>query len=112
MQLISVLQKKYALDMVCANSLEIRDGILTGQVDSEIVDAMAKRLGVLRLASENSVSKEQIIVLGDGANDLLMIEEAGLGIAYHAKPLVRQKAPFALNYSSLAAVALLLKLNS
>lgn len=111
-QLISVLQKKYALDMVCANSLEIRDGILTGQVDSEIVDAMAKRLGVLRLASENSVSKEQIIVLGDGANDLLMIEEAGLGIAYHAKPLVRQKAPFALNYSSLAAVALMLKLNS
>lgn len=111
-QLICVLEKKYALDMVKANSLEIKDGLFTGCVDSKIVDAKAKRDGVIELAQKNSIPKEQIIVLGDGANDLLMIEEAGLGIAYHAKPLVRQKAPFALNFSSLAAVALLLKLNS
>ncbi|MGN1281745.1 MAG: phosphoserine phosphatase SerB [Succinivibrio sp.] len=111
-QLICVLEEKYSLDMVCANSLEIVDGRLTGRVDKRIVDAQVKREGVLSLKNKAGIEDSQIIVLGDGANDLKMIEVASLGIAYHAKPLVVQTAPFAVSHSDLTAVALLLKLNS
>ena len=111
-QLICVLDKKYSLDMVCANSLEIKDGKLTGKVDKRIVDATVKREGVLDLQQKSNVESSQIIVVGDGANDLKMIEAASLGIAYHAKPLVQQTAPFCINHSDLSAVALLLELNS
>ncbi len=109
-ELICALEDKYKLDMVKANSLEIAGDKLTGRAKEPIVDAKAKRTGVLELLNANKIPKEQCVVLGDGANDLLMIEEAGLGIAYHAKPIVREKAPYALNYSSLIAVPLLLKL--
>ena len=111
-QLICVLEKKYNLDMVCANSLEIVDGKLTGKVDKRIVDAEVKKEGVRKLQQEHNIKDSQIIVLGDGANDLKMIEVAALGIAYHAKPLVLKTAPFSINYSDLTAVALLLELNS
>ena len=111
-QLICVLDKKYNLDMVCANSLEIKDGKLTGKVDKRIVDAEVKKEGVRKLQQEHNIKDSQIIVLGDGANDLKMIEVAALGIAYHAKPLVQKTAPFSINYSDLTAVALLLELNS
>ena len=111
-QLICVLEKKYNLDMVCANSLEIVDGKLTGKVDKRIVDAEVKKEGVRKLQQEHNIKDSQIIVLGDGANDLKMIEVAALGIAYHAKPLVQKPAPFSINYSDLTAVALLLELNS
>ncbi len=111
-QLICVLEKKYNLDMVCANSLEIVDGKLTGKVDKRIVDAEVKKEGVRKLQQANNIKDSQIIVLGDGANDLKMIEVAALGIAYHAKPLVQKTAPFSINYSDLTAVALLLELNS
>ena len=111
-QLICVLEKKYTLDMVCANSLEIKDGKLTGKVDKRIVDAEVKKEGVRKLQQEHNIKDSQIIVLGDGANDLKMIEVAALGIAYHAKPLVQKTAPFSINYSDLTAVALLLELNS
>ena len=107
-QLICVLEKKYNLDMVCANSLEIVDGKLTGKVDKRIVDAEVKKEGVRKLQQEHNIKDSQIIVLGDGANDLKMIEVAALGIAYHAKPLVQKTAPFSINYSDLTAVALLL----
>lgn len=111
-QLICVLEKKYNLDMVCANSLETVDGKLTGKVDKRIVDAEVKKEGVRKLQQEHNIKDSQIIVLGDGANDLKMIEVAALGIAYHAKPLVQKTAPFSINYSDLTAVALLLELNS
>ena len=111
-QLICVLEKKYNLDIVCANSLEIKDGKLTGKVDKRIVDAEVKKEGVRKLQQEHNIKDSQIIVLGDGANDLKMIEVAALGIAYHAKPLVQKTAPFSINYSDLTAVALLLELNS
>ena len=111
-QLICVLEKKYNLDMVCANSLEIVDGKLTGKVDKRIVDAEVKKEGVRKLQQEHNIKDSQIIVLGDGANDLKMIEVAALGIAYQAKPLVQKTAPFSINYSDLTAVALLLELNS
>lgn len=111
-QLISVLEEKYKLEMVRANSLEIVNGKFTGRLNSSIVDAEAKRLGVLELMAKHQVKREQVIVLGDGANDLKMIAEAGVGIAYHAKPLVREKAPCTLDHCDLGAVTLLLKLGS
>lgn len=109
-QLIEVLERKYNLEMVCANSLEIAAGKFTGRVVGDIVDAEAKRKGVLSLMSEYHVDKSQVIVLGDGANDLQMLSEAGVGIAYHAKPKVKAQAQCALNKSDLNAVVLLLKL--
>ncbi len=111
-QLICVLEQKYGLDMVRANTLGIRDGEFTGEVVGAITDAQAKAQGVRDLIAMAGADPSNSIVLGDGANDLMMIDEAGLGIAYHAKPLVRQKAPSALNHSDLTAVALLLSLSS
>ena len=111
-QLICVLEKKYSLNMVCANSLEIKEGKLTGRVDKRIVDAEVKLEGVLELKKRENIDASQIIVLGDGANDLKMIDGAALGIAYHAKPLVQKLAPACINHSDLTAVALLLLLNS
>ncbi len=111
-QLICVLERKYGLDMVRANTLGIEDGALTGEVVGAITDAKAKAQGVRDLIAMAGADQKNSIVLGDGANDLMMIDEAGLGIAYHAKPLVRQKAPAALNHSDLTAVALLLTLSS
>ncbi len=111
-QLICVLSDKYHLDMVRANTLEIKNGFLTGNVDGEITDATAKAEGVDEIIRMAGADKANSVVLGDGANDLMMIYKAGLGIAYHAKPLVREKAPAALNHSDLGAVALLLELSS
>ncbi|MGN0909519.1 MAG: phosphoserine phosphatase SerB [Succinivibrio sp.] len=111
-QLICVLEKKYGLDMVRANTLEIEGGVLTGRVSGAITDARAKAQGVRDLIAMAGAIRENSIVLGDGANDLMMMEEAGLGIAFHAKPLVRDKAPSAINHSDLTAVALLLELSS
>ena len=111
-QLICVLEKKYNLDMVCANSLEIKEGKLTGRVDKRIVDADVKLEGVMELKKRENIDASQIIVLGDGANDLKMIDGAALGIAYHAKPIVQKMAPACINHSDLTAVALLLILNS
>ena len=111
-QLICVLEKKYNLDMVWANSLEIKEGRLTGRVDKRIVDADVKLEGVMELKKRENIDDSQIIVLGDGANDLKMIDGAALGIAYHAKPIVQKMAPACINHSDLTAVALLLILNS
>ncbi len=111
-QLICVLEKKYGLDMVRANTLGIQDGEFTGEVVGAITDAKAKAQGVRDLIAMAGADPLNSIVLGDGANDLMMIDEAGLGIAYHAKPLVREKAPSAINHSDLTAVALLLSLSS
>lgn len=111
-QLIDVIDKKYGLDLIKANTLAVSDGRFTGEVAGEIVDAEAKRRGVLEIMERYSIPKEQVIVIGDGANDLKMMQEGGLGIAYWAKPKVRAQAPQVLSRSFLSAVALLLMLNS
>ena len=111
-QLIEVIDKKYGLDLIKANTLAVSDGRFTGEVAGAIVDAEAKRCGVLEIMERYSIPKEQVIVIGDGANDLKMMQAGGLGIAYWAKPKVRAQAPQVLSHSFLSAVALLLKLNS
>lgn len=87
-----VLQEKLGIDYVYANELEILDGKLTGNVLEPIVDAERKAWLLCRLAEEENIVLEQTIAVGDGANDLTMLGTAGLGIAFHAKPIVKESA--------------------
>jgi len=86
------LQQKLKLDYVYANELEIIDGKLTGKVIGPIVDGARKAELLKEIADKEGISLEQVIAVGDGANDLPMLRVAGLGIAFHAKPLVKRSA--------------------
>ena len=86
------LQRRLGIDFVFANDLEIQDGRLTGRVRGEIVDGARKAALLRQLADQEGLRLEQTIAVGDGANDLPMLDAAGLGIAFHAKPRVRASA--------------------
>ena len=86
------LQKKLGLDYVFANVLEIKDGRVTGNITGDIIDGPKKAEILKTIATVENISLQQTIALGDGANDLHMISIAGLGIAYHAKPVVKENA--------------------
>ncbi|MDB5318507.1 MAG: serB [Phycisphaerales bacterium] len=86
------LQKKLGIDYVRTNDLEIERGVLTGRVKGEIVNAQRKAQVLQEIASQENISLQQTIAVGDGANDLPMLAAAGLGIAFHAKPVVAQSA--------------------
>jgi len=87
-----ILQARLGLDYVFTNTLDIKDGKITGQVSGEIIDGPRKAEILKTIAVVENISLEQTIAVGDGSNDLPMLGIAGLGIAFHAKPLVRQKA--------------------
>ena len=87
-----VLQERLGIDHLCANTLDIRDGIVTGEVVPPIVDGAMKAQRLSDIAASEGLSLEQCIAVGDGANDLPMLRLAGLGIAFRAKPLVRSSA--------------------
>ncbi|NVK23624.1 MAG: phosphoserine phosphatase SerB [Gammaproteobacteria bacterium] len=87
-----VLKRQLGLDKTVANQLEMADGKLTGQVLGDIVDAQTKADTVVELAKEWGIDIAQTIAMGDGANDLTMMAAANLGVAFHAKPLVRKEA--------------------
>ncbi len=89
------------LDYFAANQLEMHNGQLTGKVLGAIVDAQAKADFLIQKREQLALSVDQVIAIGDGANDLKMMSVAAAGIAYHAKPIVQQQASFALNYSGL-----------
>lgn len=93
------------LDYAVSNTLEIVDGKLTGQVLGDIVDAQRKADELCALREQLGLNAKQTIAIGDGANDLKMMDVAGAGIAYHAKPMVQAKAMYALNASGLDGVA-------
>lgn len=109
-QLIDVIKDKYGIDFVRANTLIIKNDQFTGEVAQDIVDAQKKQEALLSWSKQCNVPKSRCICLGDGANDLLMIKEAGYGFAYHAKPKVRQQSPYLIDHSDLSAVCLLLKI--
>lgn len=92
------------LDYAVANTFEIIDGKLTGNILGDIVDAERKAQELVKLRDELGLSADQTIAIGDGANDLKMMSVATVGIAYHAKPVVQQQATYTLNYSGLDGV--------
>ncbi len=96
------------LDYAVSNTLEIVDGKLTGNILGDIVDAQRKADELVKLRDTLGLTPAQTIAIGDGANDLKMMQAAGIGVAYHAKPVVQSQATYALNYSGLDGVANLL----
>src|SRR5215467_13026837 len=88
------LKVRLGLDYVRANTLEVRDGKFTGELVGRIVNADVKREALVEARDRIGATKEQIIAMGDGANDLKFMGEAGVSIAYRAKPVVREKATY------------------
>ena len=86
------LQKRFEIDYLHANELEIMDGVVTGKVIGEIVNAAKKAEFLRAIAEKECIDLQQVIAVGDGANDLPMLNLAGLGIAFHAKPKVKEGA--------------------
>jgi phosphoserine phosphatase len=107
-QVTDALKEKLGLDFASANTLEVVDGKLTGQVTGEIVDRAGKARLLRRFAAEAGVPLMQTVAIGDGANDLDMLNTAGLGVAFNAKPVVRKAAHTAVNVPFLDAVLYLL----
>lgn len=102
------LKPRLGLDYTAANTLEVADGKLTGRVLGDIVDAQGKADWLNRVRAGLNLAREQVIAMGDGANDLKMMAEAGVSIAYRAKPVVRAQASYALNRVGLDGVIPLL----
>jgi phosphoserine phosphatase len=98
------LKTRLKLDRCRANTLEVSGGKLTGAVLGTIVNARGKRDALLEVRDELKIGREQIIGIGDGANDLEFLAEAGVSIAYHAKPLVRSRTTYAINHATLEGV--------
>lgn len=99
------LQKKFGIDYVYANQLEVgSDGLLTGRHLGDIVDAERKAELLKLIAQVENVHLMQTVAVGDGANDLQMLRTAGLGIAFHAKPKVKQEAKQSLSYVGLDGI--------
>jgi len=104
----SRLKSELGLDYAYSNGLEIKDGKLTGNVLGEIVDGKRKAELLEEIAGKESISLDQTIAIGDGANDLPMLGKAGLGIAFNAKKTVREAASYSISQKSLDSILYLL----
>ena len=102
------LQRQLGIDYVFANELDIVDGQVTGEVSGTIVDGQRKAELLRQLATQEGIDLQQVIAVGDGANDLPMLSIAGLGIAFRAKPLVKQSAEQSISTLGLDAILYLL----
>jgi phosphoserine phosphatase len=108
LQVIEPLAAELGIDYVAANTLEIRDGVLTGQVCGPVIDRAAKAAALTRFAEQAGVPVSQAVAVGDGANDLDMIAAAGLGVAFNAKQVVRDAADAAVSVPRLDSILYLL----
>ncbi|CAE6915238.1 phosphoserine phosphatase [Vibrio sp. B1FLJ16] len=102
------IKEKVGLDFARSNKLEIIDGKLTGKVLGDVVNAQVKSDILVELADDYDIEQHNTVAVGDGANDLVMMSVAGLGIAYHAKPKVEAQAQAAIRYSGLGGVLCIL----
>ena len=102
------LQNRLGMDYVYANELDIVDGVVSGNIKGVIVDGARKAELLRQLAREEDIDLQQVIAVGDGANDLPMLSIAGLGIAFRAKPLVKQSAEQSISTLGLDAILYLL----
>jgi len=102
------LQQQLGIDYIHANQLEIENGKVTGRVVGEVVDGARKAALLRQIAAQENITLEQVIAVGDGANDLPMLSLAGLGIAFRAKPIVRQTAKQAISNIGLDGVLYLI----
>lgn len=103
------IKKCLGLDYAFANTLDIQNGRLTGRVLGNIIGATGKGEILERVRDQLGLSKEQVIAIGDGANDLKMLAAAGTGIAYHAKPILQAHATYCINHVGLDGVLNLFK---
>jgi phosphoserine phosphatase len=102
------IQRELALDYAYANTLEFENGALTGRVIPPVVSAERKAALLEEIASLEGIPLSQVVAVGDGANDLLMLAKAGLGVAFNARPAVRDQASASLNQKSLLPILWLL----
>jgi len=110
-QVVDPIAKDLGIDHVRSNTLEIVDGVITGNLLGAIIDRAGKALALKEFANLENVSPANTIAIGDGANDLDMIAAAGLGIAFNAKPAVQEAAQSALNAPYLDSVLFILGIN-
>jgi phosphoserine phosphatase len=109
-QVVAPLAADLDLDFHAANDLEVVDGTLTGRVTGEIVDRAGKAVALRRFAAESGIPLAQCVAVGDGANDIDMLSAAGLGVAFNAKPALREVADTALSHPFLDALLFVLGL--
>jgi len=109
-RVITPLARELDMDFCAANELEVVDGLLTGRVIGEVVDRPGKAVALRRFAEQFGVPLEQCVAVGDGANDIDMLTTAGLGIAFNAKPALREVADTALSHPYLDVVLFVLGL--
>ena len=107
-QVIEPLAHDLMLDFVAANELEVVDGYLTGRVVGPIIDRAGKAKALRDFASQVGVPMEQTVAVGDGANDIDMLSAAGLGVAFNAKPALREVADASLSHPYLDTVLFIL----
>ncbi len=96
-----VLKERLGFDYTFANELEIKDGVLTGEIKGDIIDAEAKGRIIFSLAELEKISPDNIVAVGDGANDCLMIKNAGLGVAFNAKEVLKKVSDGSLSRENL-----------
>jgi phosphoserine phosphatase SerB len=102
------LAAKLKIDYSLSNTLEMKEGVLTGRLTGDLVDGPRKAMFLREIAAAEGISTAQVVAIGDGANDLDMLSVAGLGIAFNAKPVVRERADTSVSVPYLDAVLFLM----